>query len=481
VQTAQVGAWAAVHKGSFDDISCVIDESLADAALARMMLYLRHAVVSQVIDEFFTHAGAGFTPYLAGLVREVRTGFAGEIAAAKAAGELAEVACSSAPPLLFERAMLAEMEGRSIEALADLDQLLDAYPGFVVAAFAAARLALAAGEPGRAIQSLACVERELVQTREGAALLADALRAVGLYEAASRYDLAALVCGGQSDSRGNDCPAVDVMGNVATDDRMPPAFYVETLPDGRILYNDRGVYYLAGSAFSGVLSALFKGRRSPSARGRPGSPSSRSALSPIADLLAMAIAKLGPVLYKRSPDVTTLRVLPLGIIRAWRRLSRIRAAIRRSVRSAALQLATVLNSLYACLPGTIRRLPIRFLRQRHLTASIGFNGEWSLFEIPERNRHSQIVKARVRSGITAIFGVRSGPLGFENPDDRNSNKQDTTGGTPSKPSDVRREAPLGWAMPQQSVSANALPPMAMEVLRRLMREAGVRRDGSPRS
>ncbi len=416
-----------------------------------------------------------------------RTGFAGEMAAAKAAGELAEAACGSAPPLLFERAMLAEMEGRPVEALADLDQLLDAYPGFVVAAFAAARLALAAGEPGRAIRSLAYVERELVQTREGSALLADALRAVGLYEAASRYDLAALVCAGQSDSRGNDCAPVDAAGNFATDDRMPPAFFVETLSDGRILYNDRGVYYLASSAFSGVLSALFKGWRSPSARGRPEPQSSRLASRPIVDLLAIAIAKLEPFLYKSSPDATALRALPSAIVHAWRRLSWMRGTARRSLRSAGLRLATVVNATYARFPETIRRLPIRFLRQRHLAANVGFNGEWSLFEIPERNRHSQIVQARVRSGIAAIFGVRSGSLGAENADDRGSNKQEVIGGTPAASSDLgeilktRGAALSGSGMLRRPASLDALPPMAREVLRRLVSEAGLHRDGSLRA
>ena len=81
--------------------------------------------------------------------------------------------------------------------MADLRRLLDSYPGFVAAAFAAARVALSDNDPVGAIESLAFVERELFQTREGAALLADALRAVGMHEAASRYDLAALTNAGQ--------------------------------------------------------------------------------------------------------------------------------------------------------------------------------------------------------------------------------------------------------------------------------------------
>lgn len=394
MQTAQVRVWAAVHKGLLDDISGVIDELFADAALARMMLRRRRAVLAEVIDEFFARAGAGFTPYLAGLMREVPTDFAGEMAAAKAAGKLAEATCGAAPPLLFERAMLAEMEGQLVDALADLDQLLDAYPGFVAAVFAAARLALAAEDPGRAIRSLAYVERELVQTREGAASLADALRAVGLYEAASRYDLAALVCAGQSDGRGNDCTPVDAAGNFATDDRMPPAFYVETFPDGRILYNDRGVYYLASSVFSGVLSALLKGRRLPPARGRSGPESALSASSPLAELLTIVIAKLDPILYKRSADGATLRALPSRIVHAWRRLAWMRAAARRSLRVATAHFAAALNSFYV-------RLPLEISTVAHPISATAISRFWH--KLPRRLALVRDTRAK------PAFSNRTGP------------------------------------------------------------------------
>ena len=153
--------------------------------------------------------------------------------------------------------MAAEAEGRAGDAAADLDRLLEAYPGFVTAAFAAGRLALADGDALRAIEVLAYVERELIQTREGAGLLADALRGIGMAEAASRYDVAELTGAGHADSRGNDCAPVDAAGNFVWHRSMPPAFYVEHLPNGRALYNDRGVYYFTNSALSDLFFAIF--------------------------------------------------------------------------------------------------------------------------------------------------------------------------------------------------------------------------------
>ena len=120
-------------------------------------------------------------------------------------------------------------------------------------------------------------------------MLADALRAVGVPEAASRYDLAALIGLGHADSRGNDCAPVDMMGNPARDIRMPPAFLLETLAVGRVLANDRGVYYAANSTIGGYLAALM-GIWSLPLPGPQSSPSRRRLL-----LRAMSNFLRGPI------------------------------------------------------------------------------------------------------------------------------------------------------------------------------------------
>src|SRR5262249_26114649 len=148
VPTAQVAAWVAVHRGSLPNNTTAEGGSLADGAIARMMLHRRRAVGLQVVEEFFARAGRVFTPHLAGLAPQAVADFHGEIAAAKAAGLVAGGACGEAPPLQFERALLAEMDGSRDDALADLRRLLESYPGFVTAALATARLALADNDPG---------------------------------------------------------------------------------------------------------------------------------------------------------------------------------------------------------------------------------------------------------------------------------------------------------------------------------------------
>lgn len=209
-----------------------------------MMLHRRRAIVAQVIGEFFGGLGRSFTPYLENRAPQAPATVARELEISKAAGDMAESLHGSVPPpLLFERALLADMEGRPQDAQANLDELLKAYPGFLAAATACGALSLAANDPGRAIRSFACVETELANTREGAALLADALRAIGMHQSASRYDLATLTCPGHADSRGNDCAPVDMFGVAARDAQMPAAVIIGELPDGRLLCNDRGLYY----------------------------------------------------------------------------------------------------------------------------------------------------------------------------------------------------------------------------------------------
>jgi hypothetical protein len=237
-----------------------IDMSLADAAIGRMMLHRRRAVMASIIDDFFRRTGTRFLPYLEGRAPSAPTHPADELAIAERAAEVVDAVQGASTPLLFERALLVESDGRLDDAQTDLQRVLAEYPGFVPAAIAAGRVALAAGEPGLAIRSVASVEREVVHTREGAAVLADALRQVGMHEAAGRYDLQALICRGGYDSRGNDCAPVDASGKITNDDRMPQIFYFESQPDGNIICNGRGIYYRVNPILSRMLLAFMPGQ-----------------------------------------------------------------------------------------------------------------------------------------------------------------------------------------------------------------------------
>jgi hypothetical protein len=433
VPTAQLDAWATVQGGALDDTASEIEESLADAALAQMMLHRRRAVVPEVINEFFVRAGDGFAPYLGGLAPAAPLDFPSEMAEAKEAAAIAERACGSVMPLLFERAMVAEAEGRSGDAAADLDRLLQAYPGFVTAAFAAGRVALADGDALRAIEVLAYVERELVQTREGAGLLAVALRGIGMAEAASRYDVAELTGAGHADSRGNDCAPVDVAGNFVWHRSMPPAFYVEHLPNGHALYNDRGVYYFTNSAFSDLFFAIFRSndpakrlRRRP----RPGSIS-----GPISDAFRVLLVRLKPVVYKTTPAWKTVRAIPVALVYVWRQLTRLRRGSDRSLRRILPQLAA-----------------------------------WGLLQIPDRDRHSEIARARLRSGIAAIFGSSLDlALAADRRLGSSVSHTPTNAGADAarEPERKHDEASLEAVLLKVSVSGT-LPPMAVQALQRLV-------------
>lgn len=424
--TAQVDAWAAVHRGSLGDIFPLIDEALADAAVARMMLHRRRAVIPRIIGEFFARAGGNFMPHLGDLATEAAVDLCAEIAAAKAAGQLAESACREAPPLLFERAMLSDMEGRAGDAQADLRRLLESYPGFVAAAFAAARLTLTSDDPVSAIEVLACVERELVQTREGAALLADALRAVGMYEAASRYDLTSLTNVGYLDSRGNDCAPVDAAGKVVSHKHMLPAFYVGMLPGGRMLYNDRGVYYVAGSVVSNVLFALFGSIRSRSVI--TGCVPQNSTYG--SGALRAAMAKLTRFFYQGEADAVRLRALAAAALKIWRRLAWLRRGADHALR---------------------RMLP-------RLAA-------YGLLQIPERDRRSRVVQDRVRAGVTSIFGISA--LKLDSRHTPQASEPGLAAGQNSRAISSERANPVPLRQ------FNALPPKAEEALHRLASKAGM--------
>jgi hypothetical protein len=256
--SAQVDVWLATHKGSLDDVSLLAQEPSGDDALARMMLHRRRAVVARVVDEFFEGLGDRFTPYLESRAPQLPRSVAGELENAKKACGIAESLCEVAPPLRLERALVAVMEGRRADALADLDELLKLYPGYRNAAIVCARLSLALDNPQRAVQSLICVASELNRSREGAALLADALHAMGMHRAGRWYDLGALMCSAYVDSTGNACAPVDMNGDIAVDKSMPDGTLIGCLPDGRLVCNDRGLYYVRRPVTANLLAGVLR-------------------------------------------------------------------------------------------------------------------------------------------------------------------------------------------------------------------------------
>jgi hypothetical protein len=475
VATAQVEAWVGVHRGSIDEVARVIDASLADAALGRMMLHRRRAITASVISEFFARIGSQFHPYLQGRVASAPSDPADELMIATKAGDIVGNICGTPPPLLFERALLAEADGRLGDAQADLKQVLAAYPGFLSAAVAAARVASAAGDPGQAIRSLASVERELIHTREGAALLADAIRTVGLHEAASRYDLAALVCPGYYDSRGNDCAPADVTGKIANDDRMPQIYYFESQTNGDIICNARGVYYRVNPLFGGLLLAFKPGQTLSTFRSL-GVRRTSSRKGAVSEAFELARARL-QLLRGRFPAALIMRKV---LVKAWWPLRRFLVAafglFTRIIQAAVI----LLYRWYRRLPMPVRARAnryVRFLIRRfvpHLRYSISPlfpNGkEESLLEISEQHMRWRLAQARYETGVAQIFGLQMRPVDIEVAHRLVSVSQSWNF------YDALPEAG-GLRMPEPG----QLPPLAEDVLRRLVSEAGARRPASPQS
>jgi hypothetical protein len=461
--TAQTEAWVGAYRGSIDKVGLAIDVSLGDAALGRMMLQRRRAIAASTISEFLARVGKRFAPYLDGRAPWAPSDPGQELANAKAAGVLAEDVAGASPPLLFERALLAETEGRLADAEADLRAVLAAYPGFVAAALAAARVALAAGDPGWAIRCLAGVEREVTHTREGAALLADAVRALGLHEAASRYDLAALTCRGAYDSRGNDCSPVDLMGKVANDDRMPQIFYFESQPDGSVIANARGIYYRMNPLLSRLLLILNAGSLSTFRSLGVARTSSRSGVVP--EIFEATIARLRLWVGPRFSGLQVLLWLLNGLAAA---LGLIFAAALHAIAAVSFGAMIFLYRSYRRLPVPIRASANRhvFLRIKRLLRDLRLYGRRGLTEISEKDARLRLAQTRYQLGLARIFGLRMLPVGSEETNRSASASQRRI----SNPDDAGASPDIGGL---QMPAPNQFPPLAEDVLRRLASEAGI--------
>lgn len=472
--TAQVEAWVSAHSGSIVEAARVIDASHADAALGRMMLHRRRAVVASVITEFFAQVGRRFAPYLEGRALWAPRDPADERATAARAGDVVANFSSAPPALLFERALLAEAHGQFGDALADLKQVLAAYPGFVAGAIAAGRVALATGDPGEAIRSLASVEQEVTHTREGAALLADAVRAVGLHQAASRYDLAALTCRGAYDGRGNDCPPVDLTGKVANDDRMPQIFYFESQPDGSIIGNARGVYYRMNPLLSRLLLILNAGSLSTFRSLGAARTSSPRGLVP--EIFEATTARLRLWVGPRFPGV---RILPwllnaLAAARSW--LGWIFAAALHAIAAVSFGAMIFLYRSYRRLPVPICAATNRraFSHIKSLLRSLRLYGRRGLSEISEKDTRLRLAQTRYQLGLARIFGLRTLPVGAEETNRSTSASQRRI----CNPGDAAASPDIGGL---QMPAPGQFPPLAEDVLRRLASEAGIPAPGSLQS
>jgi hypothetical protein len=480
VATAQVEAWVGARKGAIPEVARRIDVSLADAALGRMMLHRRRAVAASVISGFFARVGIGYTPYLEGRFPAPPLDPTAERIIAAQAGELAASFCGMAPPLAFERALLAESDGRFGDALPDLKEVLAVYPVFVAGAIAAARMALAAGDPAEAIRLLAPVEGEITHTRDGAALLAAAARAIGLHESASRYDLAALICRGGYDSHGNDCSPIDLTGKIVDDERMPQCLYLEGQIDGSVICNAGGIYYKVNPFVGHLLSVVHRGHGLSMMRSLSPTAPSRQKRA-IAEIFEAATARLRLFFGGRFPNASFL--LRKYSVSAWSRLRRFLAAVFRLAARIDLALVVFFYRLYRRLPAPVRASAnkivqslialLRPLVRDTIGPRLGPRGSWRLLSpISDSHARGQLANARYQLGLARIFGTRpsgNGPAATR------------------RPGAFLEEWPAGIAKPSNNEVAlkmpapGELPPLAEDVLRQLVSKTDIRRAAPPPS
>ena len=486
--TAQVEAWVSARKGSIYEATRDIGGSFADAALGRMMLHRRRAVAASILGGFFSRMGGGSAAYMScaytavAYVGDDALGIlldaGGERAIAVKAGDLVASTCGASPPLLYERALLAEADGRVEDALADMKQVVAAYPGFVAGAIPAGRMALSAGDAAETIRLLAPVEGEITHTRDGAALLADAARAIGLHELASRYDLAALTCRGGYDSHGNDCVPIDLIGKIADDDRMPQSLYLEGQVDGSVICNAGGLYYNVRPFVGHLLAVANRGRRisrmrslGPTASGQRGRT--------LAEIFETAAASLRLSLGARFPNASAQlrKYAELTSIRsrsAGARLGRIFVQVFHLAARIDLALIVFAYRLYRRLPRPVRiwankvvQSPKTWVRAQvraRVGSHLGPRGKWRLFLPMSSVARAQLAKVRYQSGLARIFGL--GPL-------RKDNETTPLAGT-----FLEEKLSMGAKPPPNEVvlkmpTPGTLPPVAEKVLHRLMGEADV--------
>jgi hypothetical protein len=347
-------------------------------------------------------------------------------------------------------------------------------------------MALEAGDPVEAIHLLAVVERELTHTCAGAAAMADAARAIGLHEAASRYDLLALTCHGAHDSRGNDCVPFGLTGEIADDGRMPQTLYIEGQADDSVICNAGGVYYLI-HPLVGFMMAAWTHPRPLSVTRSLGPIGAKRRHQNNARMVPVPTARLRPIrnyFPKMAGRVEQhwARIVPL-----------LSGHLRRSATlplRVDLAVGLLLHGVYRRLPTAIRRYlnqtaKTQFAKLRPMTKGLrpvvrnsigpvfGPHGNWGIFiRVSDARAYAELARARYRSGVARVFDLL--PPGHSDA---------TKGGaTAFSLGRLFRNAQPSfgnvlWKMPPPGV----LPPAAERALNYLMSEAAICRIAPPQS
>ena len=198
----------------------------------------------------------------------------------------------------------------------------------------------------------------------------------------------------------------------------------------------RRKYLFTNSALSDLFSQCRR-RRPARAPSRSGSIS-----GPISNAFRLLLVWLKPVVYKTTPDWETLRAVPVALVYVWRQLTWLRRGADRSLRRILPQLAA-----------------------------------WGLLQIPDRDRHSETARARLRSGIAAIFGSSLGVAADLRLGSSVSHTP-TNGGADAalEPAERNHDEASREAELLKASDPGTLPPMAVQALQRLVSHLDIPHD-----
>ncbi len=265
-----------------------------------------------------------------------------------------------------------------------------------------------------------------------------------MHEAASRYDLATLICPDHAGSHGNDCAPVDMTGETANDPRMPAAFIIDRLRDGRSVCNDRGIYYVGHPTDGGSLAELMVGQVSSARQGSSAQP-------PEAAPHHMVL---------RGRLRHGLKMAAVSAVAAGRRILRI--VVYSGIRGP-------LYLYYKRVPAPVR---YRFNRYMLLPLRRWSKADWQ--KVPQQDWRSDIARARLRAGIVRIMQGSAAYCTTSSQRHDAINTGDILGDEgdsglvlSERPAGLRGSNPVATELTQLSETGD-LPPAAAEVLNNLV-------------
>ena len=260
---------------------------------------------------------------------------------------------------------------------------------------------------------------------------------------------------------------------------MPQSLYLEGQVDGTVICNAGGIYYWVNPFVGHLLSMVNRGSAFSTMRSLGPSARTRQRRA-IAETFGAATVRLRLFLGGRFPNASVpLRKYSASTLSA---LQRLLAAVFRMAASVDLALVVFLYRLYRRLPVPVRasankivQSPMAFLRplvRDTIGRRLGTRGRWPLFSpISGSHARGQLAEVRYQSGLARIFGLRRFANG--------------TGVTPRVEAFLERLSAGAKLSPDEVVlkmpAPGKLPPLAEDVLRRLVSEADIRRGAPPPS